>query len=361
MSLRIAHLADAHLGFRQYGFIERERDFYRAAQQAFQKAIENRAQVIILAGDTFDDTKPPAMAVWVMQQLVLMANQAKIRVLGIDGNHDSCNGHWLKICGVEVLTPDHPITVNGVTIVGVPATRPVEFERQLDRLVQNGTRVDCLVIHQAVAELCDFGTDITAMSIARKVAQIGVKYVAMGDIHGYKETVIGGVRFCYPGSADITALDQARDKSISLVDFNGTQVQTTMIPLHTRRFRDYQLRTDSDLNQLTEDSNLEADQQPLLILRYEPEQRELAKRAEALLKTSSLMYRLYALSGTTELRQQISRQGFERKGALLQLRQAVEAFFQAGTDEYQLVFGLLDTPDRVKDIVEQYLKTKGNV
>ena len=357
MSTLIAQSADLHLGFRQYGYERREADFYTAAERVFQTAIRNKAQALILAGDQFDSAKPPAVAVWALQQLVGMAKKAGIRVLGIDGNHDACDGHWLKVCGIEPLG-EIPTIVGEARVVGINATRSSELERTLDRMIAANTRADILVIHQAVAELADFQTDITAAALAPKLRQLGVRYCAMGDIHNYRETVIDDVRFCYPGCPEMKAIDEAPDKGMNLVEVSPTVLKTTMLRLETRPFRTYRLDTEADLDKVTLDCR--AAPQPLLVLCYAPEHRELAQRAEELLKRADMMYRLYPLaSGQSDLKEQMVRQGFERRGALGRLKDAVTAYFDETTDEAQLVMQLLDNPDGVKEIVQQYMKSKG--
>ena len=38
--MRFAHLSDTHLGYRQYGLIDREKDFYDAFERIVDKIIE---------------------------------------------------------------------------------------------------------------------------------------------------------------------------------------------------------------------------------------------------------------------------------------------------------------------------------
>jgi DNA repair exonuclease len=67
--MRIAHISDTHLGHRQYNLDERESDIYEAFEQAVNKAIEERVDVLIHAGDLFDSPNPPIKALYVFRML----------------------------------------------------------------------------------------------------------------------------------------------------------------------------------------------------------------------------------------------------------------------------------------------------
>ena len=45
--MKFAHLADTHLGYRQFGLIEREKDFYEVFEKVIDKIIEDRKEEIM--------------------------------------------------------------------------------------------------------------------------------------------------------------------------------------------------------------------------------------------------------------------------------------------------------------------------
>jgi DNA repair exonuclease SbcCD nuclease subunit len=337
---------------------------YKAADAMFRDAIARKVDAIILAGDTFDATKPPALAVWTLQRLVMTAKAAGVRVVGIDGNHDTCDSHWLKVCGVEILhvsdsDADTVKDIGGVKFIGIPATRPLSFYKTLDSLAERGLKADVLVIHQAVNEFCGFAADLSADEIADRAARLGVRYVAMGDIHAYHETVVKGIRFCYPGSLEITALDENPMKTYTLVEVRPEGVTTQSVQVPHRNFVTYELPDEESLGGLMKIAG-DSRNAPVMIVRYKLDNRDLAKRAEAVLGQAEIMYRMYAVQDTdTGLREKIAKVGFERRGAIAQLKQAVEAFFDPVSIEYQLVFQCLENPDNTKDIINKYLKENG--
>ena len=52
--MKFAHLADTHLGYRQFGLLEREKDFYEVFDKIIDKIIEEKVDFVIHSGDLFD-------------------------------------------------------------------------------------------------------------------------------------------------------------------------------------------------------------------------------------------------------------------------------------------------------------------
>lgn len=357
--MKFVHSADWHYGYRQYGFYQRELDFYSAGIDLAEKVIQSKADALIVAGDIFDSPKPPAMAVLAVQAVVRMLDKNGIPVFAIDGNHDFTSGHWLQVCNIRTISTT--VEYKGIRIRGIDAARPAVFNTVLDQLVAANEKIDVIVIHQALGELADFqAREITAMEMAPKLTKLGVRYVAMGDIHDYHEMDLGGIRFVYSGSIEMNAIDEKQDKSMSLVDITKDELHTSSMPLQIRPIYERHLRTQEDMDMILADID-KCNRPPLVVIWYEPEQKELAHKVEALLKDRGIMFRVVPLSSMSigTIAQKLARESLERKGALLQLKDAVTTFFDEKSDQYQLVFQLLEAPDNTTDIIKQYMKTKG--
>ena len=359
--MKIIHSADAHLAYRQYGFAQREEDFLKAFRHVIQRAVDLKAEVLIIAGDLFDIPKPPAYIVAAVCEAVAYAKSTNVDVVGIDGNHDVADGNWLKVCGILDLASVPNYGVNGVRIGALPYLRPTVFKDQLKKMADAGTKLDVFVMHQAVAEMADFvAQEITLMEIAPWLNQMGVKYVAMGDIHNYKEMEFAGIRFAYAGSTEVNAIDERRDKSFSIVDFDANgKMSTATEPVPIRPIVERYLQAEKDLDELL----IQCTGDPLVILWYEPEKADLARRAEAMLLEKKILHRICptAAKGLNTIAAQLNRDQLERKGALVRLTEAVGAFFEENSDERELIFQLLNTPDAVENTVKQYMASKGVV
>jgi DNA repair exonuclease SbcCD nuclease subunit len=95
--MKLAHLADLHLGFRQYhrqtpeGINQREADVALAFRQALQDVIACRPDLIVIAGDLFHSVRPPNGAILeaFVQLSRLRAALPECPILAIAGNHDT--------------------------------------------------------------------------------------------------------------------------------------------------------------------------------------------------------------------------------------------------------------------------------
>jgi DNA repair exonuclease SbcCD nuclease subunit len=96
LPVRLVHLADLHLGFRQYqrltpgGINQREADVARTFERAIDRVIELAPEVVVIAGDIFHSVRPsnPAILHAFIQFSRLMQALPNSRVVMIAGNHD---------------------------------------------------------------------------------------------------------------------------------------------------------------------------------------------------------------------------------------------------------------------------------
>lgn len=95
--MKIAHLADLHLGYRAYhritsrGVNQREADVADAFRRAVARVVELRPDLVLVAGDVFHTVRPSntAIAEAFRQFSVLTENLPDTPVVMIAGNHDS--------------------------------------------------------------------------------------------------------------------------------------------------------------------------------------------------------------------------------------------------------------------------------
>jgi DNA repair exonuclease SbcCD nuclease subunit len=95
--LRLVHLADLHLGYRQYqrltprGINQREADVALSFTRAIDKVIELAPEVVLIAGDVFHQVRPTNTAILhaYLQFARLRAALPQSEVVMIAGNHDT--------------------------------------------------------------------------------------------------------------------------------------------------------------------------------------------------------------------------------------------------------------------------------
>ncbi len=167
--MKLAHLADLHLGFRQYsrqtpqGINQREADVAAAFRRAIDGVVAAAPDIVVLAGDVFHSVRPtnPAILDSFNQLRRLRVELPDAPVIIIAGNHDTPRsvetGTILKL--FEALDNVH--VVAGATqrlvfdtldlaVVCVPHAALVAGERPLLR-PQRGAQWNVLVIHSEVA------------------------------------------------------------------------------------------------------------------------------------------------------------------------------------------------------------------
>jgi len=88
--VKFLHVADVHLGFKQYGSEARLLDFAQAFKNAIKFGINEEVDFIIIAGDLFhkkSDVDP--LTLTQATKVLEMAKKAEIPVIAVEGNHDS--------------------------------------------------------------------------------------------------------------------------------------------------------------------------------------------------------------------------------------------------------------------------------
>jgi DNA repair exonuclease SbcCD nuclease subunit len=90
--MQFIHLADTHLGYRQYGKIERMKDWMEATKQVIDYAIEKDVDFVVHSGDLFDSNRVDQDAFVETIDMLSSLKDAKIPFFVTDGNHDRRKG-----------------------------------------------------------------------------------------------------------------------------------------------------------------------------------------------------------------------------------------------------------------------------
>ena len=232
--MKFAHLADTHLGYRQYGLYEREIDFYNIFNNIIDKLIEERPDFVIHSGDLFEFSRPPTNALLTVQKGLLALRDAGIPVYSIAGNHDMIMRKnalppqvLFKEMGLKIISPNNPFFIKeDVFIGGTPyvskhqATYLTESLKKLEVMSRDYDK-RILVLHQGIDKYLPFEYELELANIPESF-----NYYALGHIHARITDDYGQGKLAYPGSSEIWKIDelgnyQKNGKGFYLVDMDG--------------------------------------------------------------------------------------------------------------------------------------------
>ncbi|MEJ7810048.1 MAG: DNA repair exonuclease [Gemmatimonadaceae bacterium] len=217
--MRVVHLADLHLGFRQYyrvtpaGINQREADVAGAFRRAVDQVIALRPDVVLIAGDVFHTVRPmnPAIIHAFTQFARLSRALPDAVIVMVAGNHDQPRSTETG-CILRLFAP------LGIHVV-VDEPRRLSFaERELSILAvpdlparpalapEDGVRHNVLLLHGEVEGMLGAGlqrADRANLEISKQeLAAARWSYVALGHYHVHREIAPNAF---YAGSLDYTS------------------------------------------------------------------------------------------------------------------------------------------------------------
>lgn len=250
--VRIAHLADTHLGYKQYNLEEREKDIYDVLEEIADKILEEHADIIIHSGDLFDSPRPTTQAYYAFKKFLKKLN-GKTEFFAVLGDHDkpkirSMPPHRLfddqiQTLGMSGNAQHQQIDVNGerVIVAGISNLsrnyRPLLVE-ELKKLEALKKDCDCsiLALHEGIDKF--FIEEICELALTELPRTF--KYYAMGHLHARIKASHGQGELAYPGSSEIINSQeiggwQKVGKGFNIVDVNADGVKITEVNLERIR------------------------------------------------------------------------------------------------------------------------------
>jgi DNA repair protein SbcD/Mre11 len=219
--MRLVHLSDLHLGYRQYqrltpgGVNQREADVAATFRASIERVIELEPDVVIVAGDIFHTVRPTNQAILhaFMQFARLAQALPNATIMLVAGNHDTPRSSetggilqlftQLGLCVVDREARQFSFADGRLSILAVPdvpgLVRPALTP-------DPNAEFNVLVIHGEVQGMLPesvTAADRAAVEISRE--EIGAArwdYVALGHYHVYREIEANAF---YSGSIDYTS------------------------------------------------------------------------------------------------------------------------------------------------------------
>lgn len=218
--MRVIHLADIHLGFRQYqkqtasGINQREADVAATLKRVMDKVIELRPDIVLIAGDVFHTVRPtnPAILHAFAQFSRLMRMLPDTSVVLIAGNHDTprttetgCILRLFTPLGIHVVDGEAeriPLYGGEVSVLAVP-----DMPGEKPSLTPDASaRTNILLLHGEVQGVFPkYGSTLERVPMAVSREDIGAErwdYVALGHYHVYRPFAPNAF---YSGSVDYTS------------------------------------------------------------------------------------------------------------------------------------------------------------
>ena len=219
--MRLVHLSDLHLGYRQYqrltptGVNQREADVAATFRFAVDRVIELKPELVVVSGDVFHNVRPTNQAILhaFLQFSRLVTALPNSAIVVVAGNHDtprtSESGGILQLfaqIGLDVVDREpkrlsYPqLDLSVLAVPDVPGLVKPSFN------VDPAARFNVLVMHCGIEGLND------TAPWSRPPVEVSVQelnapawdYIALGDCHVYREVQPNAF---YAGSIDYTSLD----------------------------------------------------------------------------------------------------------------------------------------------------------
>ena len=268
--MKFIHTSDWHIG-RQFHNVSLLEDQKYVLEQIIDYIGSEEVDALIISGDIYDRSVPPASAVEVLDDVFhRVSTQFNIPIIIISGNHDSAQrlsfaARQLKEVGLHILGDitkvDTPIRVTGksgveVNFYGIPYNDPEEVRNTFDEKISGYNAAHTFLVDKikesrdekkrnVLLSHCFIGGAIE--SVSERPLSIGgadnvsyeplmdFDYVALGHLHGPqfrgKETIR------YSGSImKYSFSEQHQKKAVTLVDIPEVgEVSMKQLPLKSLR------------------------------------------------------------------------------------------------------------------------------
>jgi len=243
--LKIAIISDLHLGFRQYGSVERENDFYNQLYKVRDEINKYDPEIVIIAGDLFNKPNPSPAAINAYREGI--ENLSTDIICAIKGNHtmvlrdnhysideyfatDEIEGYYY-LDDIQFDTKDFAMEssydadfkkyIDGerILIDGITYRNNSDIDEFLDIQKMMALQTPSfkgekpyriLVVHQSFKEFCGFvGEELSIEDLDYGPYDA----IVCGHIHQRFDTILpDGTKFIQPGSIERMNTTEALDE-----------------------------------------------------------------------------------------------------------------------------------------------------
>ncbi len=244
--MKFLHISDTHLGYNQYGLVERGRDFFDAFNEAVDIAVEKKVDFIIHTGDFFHSSRPPNRILVESMEILKRLKERNIPLFTISGNHDRGVNvrdlsplNVLETVGLKLVDQKvfeyEGVFISGIKYISKAGLRHLGGLRDsISRLLdQTGDGFKILMLHQ------EFYPQFpeSQLYLQEEIVE-GFDYIGIGHFHISQDPFeTNGAKVVYPGSTEYTAYHEAEEKKkkgVYLIEVNEV-INCEFIPLKSIR------------------------------------------------------------------------------------------------------------------------------
>jgi len=219
--MRLVHLSDLHLGYRQYqrqtpaGINQREADVAGAFARAVDRTVALRPDVVVIAGDVFHTVRPtnPAILHAFAQFSRLRASLPGTPIVVVAGNHDTprstetgCILRLFRPLDIDVVDGEPQRLAYPALGLAVLAVPDVPGGPRVKLEPDPAARHNVLLLHGEVEGMLPAhaaAVDRASVEISREDLGLpGWSYVALGHYHVHREIAPNAY---YSGSVEYTS------------------------------------------------------------------------------------------------------------------------------------------------------------
>lgn len=264
--MKLIHLSDLHLGKRVYEYSMLEDQEY-ILRQILNVIDQEKPDGVILAGDIYDKSIPPAEAVSLFDDFLVGLAKRRLEIFVISGNHDSAEriafGSRIMEAGGVHLSPVYKGSIAPVTLKDaygpvnfylLPFLKPVQVRKYnedaevgtytdalrlvIDKMEVNPAERNVLVTHQFVTGATRSESEDVSVGGSDNVDALvfaDFDYVALGHLHSPQNCGSQKIRYC--GTPLKYSFSEANDtKSVTVVELaDKGELTVRTVPLKPKR------------------------------------------------------------------------------------------------------------------------------
>lgn len=261
--MKFAHLADTHLGYRQYNLDEREEDFYSAFEEAVDAIIGEKVELVVHSGDLFDEPRPHIKSLVRVREALERLQGEGIPFISIAGNHDLLMRRGAVppqriFSSLRLLTPKSPFYEYGDTLIaGLPYFSKMHghaMKELLERISEKaeGYSSSLLLLHQAIDKYFSLEYELSLSDLPK-----GFDYYALGHVHKrVVDELPSGGKLVYPGSTELWRTDELVEYQKHGKGFfisNTETFELKKVDLSIRPFLSFSVSSREDIEKIAEE------------------------------------------------------------------------------------------------------------